>query len=367
MNKLKLLKDSILSTALLSFVIWFCIASTLIVFPIFYSLSIDLEEDVDIDIYSEDIADYCVVNFENVNQYYVELCKTFDMENYAGLAYVGSIEVKEEDNYMNTFNYSVNIVSQKMIEELPSLGYDFSKAVPAGCTKAYAPFNFKNEYEIGQDYDICVNKGDYEYKRKLNIIGFVENDYYEFRVGTTQRMLSSFGNSFLICDDIPDYAKIESGLMMSDKSAEDYRKLGVSAETLRELNERQKSMKPDNFSLYWIVCIIFLIAVSITANYYFSADKMMKRSGVMFIYGGARKDIILIEFIKLMLIFLAAFVLTLSIIAITISYMSGIFYWGPYFLCAGITFVIYCISISFGFVKFAMFKPLSALSNNNIE
>ena len=101
------------------------------------------------------------------------------------------------------------------------------------------------------------------------------------------------------------------------------------------------------------------------------ADKLIKRSGIMYIYGGKRSTIIAIEIIKMLLIFVFSFILSTTVMGIIIStaYMdNGIFIdWPTYLISASIIFGIYILCISFGFIKFAKFKPLNSISNNNLE
>jgi len=195
----------------------------------------------------------------------------------------------------------------------------------------------------------------------------------------TQSFFENYDWDFLIYDDIPPFAKIESGLMISDKTPEYYKSLGAFAKTAKQMNIDSKTSQVNDFFFYWCICAIVLFIVVVTANYYFAADKLIKRSGVMYIYGGKRSTIIYIEILKLLMLFIVAFsiaTLTIGIVISETSYhdritneyiASELVDWKTHFTCMGIMFGVFIASISLGLTKFAKFKPLKAISNNNTE
>lgn len=362
MNKLKILKINISSTSVLSIVILLCLLFALIFLPMSINELMGYENNDDLELYSEELADYCVIDFPKY--FYKDLCTTFDMENYAGTAYVGGYF----DNLGNS--YSIQIISDKMVKGLPTLSYSFSKTKPKDYKEAYAPFNFRYKLNVGDEMEISCDKGRYEYKQKIKIIGFTDSDkdkeFYNFSYYAAN-LNASLQGSFLIYDDIPSYARVTSGLMMSDKSAEHYQRLGAEARTMRELNESQKYSYSNDSVIYWVGSLLVLLSIAIAANYYFSVDKMTKRSGIMAVYGATRSDIVTIELIKLIIIFAVAFVLSALYTTIMIIATTGTVTWLSYAIGLGITLVLFVVSVTFGFVKFAKFKPLEALSNSNLE
>lgn len=351
----------------------------MVVLPLAYFQSFARISDEDIAGYSDDIADFCAVDFYMLpNQHYQELSKTFDMENFAGTAIYGYVEYQSIGDESPT-HYQLVFASNKLVSELPSLGYDFSKTRPKDYKEAYAPISLKDKYKIGKKYEISCYEGDYQYKQSIMILGYCENHYYEFGAWRRDSFYNLFWSNFLIFDDIPPLAKVESGLMMSDKTPEHYNNLGAYAKTVRQVNKESKTSEVIDIFLYWCICAMVLFIVAVTANYYFAADKMIKRSGVMYTYGGKRSDIILIEILKMLLLFLLAFAIATLTIGIVISettytdvytheiIASNLVDWKTHFTCVGITFAIYIASISLGLIKFIRFEPLKALSSSNVE
>ena len=231
---------------------------------------------------------------------------------------------------------------------------------------AYAPTNLKGKYKIGDFVNVSCYKGVFEYKQKLKIIGFNDKGRYEFSFYDAKTDRSD-PDTFLIFDEIPPYAIVRNGLMLSDKSAEHYKSLGAKSRTIRELNESQKYFHSDNSVLYWSSCLLILLAIAIATNYYFSVDKTAKRSGIMTIYGAKRSDIVAIELIKLILIYAVTVILSVIFTSIMIMAVPDTINWLSYFIGLGISTAVYIVSVSFGFIKFARFEPLKALAKNNIE
>ncbi len=379
MNNLKILKTSILSTALLSIVILIAMSFTMVVLPLAYYPSIAKISNEDVVGYSKDIADYCVINFYGLDNYqYHNLCKTFDMENFAGTVQYGNVELQTPSSLVET-DYKLTFVSEKMVNDLPSLGYNFSKTKPTSYKEAYAPAIAKDKFEKDKIYKISTFEGTYKYEQTIKILGYTEKKYYNFFAGMTQSFFENYDWDFLIYDDIPPFAKIESGLMISDKTPEYYKSLGAFAKTAKQMNIDSKTSQVNDFFFYWCICAIVLFIVVVTANYYFAADKLIKRSGVMYIYGGKRSTIIYIEILKLLMLFIVAFsiaTLTIGIVISETSYhdritneyiASELVDWKTHFTCMGIMFGVFIASISLGLTKFAKFKPLKAISNNNTE
>lgn len=354
MNKLKILKSNLSCTAILSLVMFLCMFCSMIMMPMGIIDLIGYERTEDMEFYSEELADYCLIHFSG--NFYKNLCKTFDMENFAGTAKAGYYTVSSHEYYR------LNIVSEKMVNELPSFGYNFSKTKPKNYREAYAPTNLKYDFKIGDMIHIDSYEGVYKYKTDVKIIGFTDNKYYSFYDLNTSK--DNITSEFLIYDDIPPYANIYGGMMMSDKTPEYYQNLGAEAKTFRQLNESQKYSRSSDSIFYWVICLIILISMAIGANYYFAMDKMTKRSGVMIIYGAKRSTIVKIELIKLVIIFMLAFITSLICMTIMISANPYYYSWMPYFISVGVSLAIYAVSTAFGFVKFAKFKPLKSLSSN---
>ncbi len=376
MNKLKMLKINISSTWFLSLALFVVVACTMVLFSISYYPSIARIKG-DIDIYDNNLKDYCLISFDasklSVKKNYKELSTVFDMENFAGIASYGGLT-----DYSNPYHekyFSFEFVSEKMVTNLPSLGYDFKKTKPKGYKQAFAPYELREKYEIGKKYPISCYEGDeYGYEQTVEIIGYTDKPYYSISNAITNSMITEYGmyNSFLIYDDIPKYAKVNGGMMMSDKSAEYYRELGANCRTFKELNDLQRTSEVNDSFLYWCISTIILFAIVIAANYYFTQDRLIKRSGIMFIYGGKRSDIVLVEFIKMLLLFIFAFAISAFVIAMIIlkkgEYdFDTIVDWKTFFKCSAIMFAIYFSSISFGLIKLVKFNPLKALSNSNVD
>lgn len=359
MNKLKILKSNLSSTAILSFAMFICILCTMLILPIGIEQLIGYEKNEDLELFSEEIADYCLINFPNM--FYKDLKETFDMENYAGIAHAGYFD----DGSGNS--YSLNIVSEKMLYALPNCGYEFTIPRPQGnYREAFAPYNYKKLYEIGDIVKVTCNKGVYEYTRDLKIIGFTDKEYYHFSYHSAE-LSDNISHGFLIYDDIPDYANVTNGLMISYFSADYYKSLGAEAQTVRTLNESGKYTYSNDSVLYWSGSLFVLLIIALAANYYFSVDKMTKRSGIMIIYGAKWSDIVVTELIKLLVIFAVTFAASLFCASIMIATTENTLSWVSYFIGVGISAVLYLFSTAFGFIKFVKFEPLKALSANNIE
>ncbi len=373
MNKLKILKNSINSTLLLSLVILICLTFALICFPLACYTLVERKDGKDFAFYSEELADCCYIDFEhpksNLNNIYCKLEETLDMENCATTALYGDVKY-EIDKLVHS--YSLKFVSETIVKKLPPLGYNFEKNMPDGYREAYAPIALKDIYKVREElYEISVYEGPYQYKQKIKIIGYTGKNYYDFGQFSSA-LLDTYENDFLIYDNIPPYANIRYGMMINDKTPEYYNNLGAYAITFFDENERHKRTNfADNTWLSWLISILILIIVIITANYFFAADKMIKRSGVMYIYGAKRSDIIFIELLKMLILFITAFVISTFSTAILIATHQEptniMVDWASYFPCAAALLAIYLACISIGFVKFAKFKPLKAISNNNTE
>ena len=91
MNKLKILKNSVNSTLLLSLVILICLTFALICFPLACYTLIERKDGKDIVFYSEELANCCYIDFDhaksNLNNIYCKLEETLDMENCATTAF----------------------------------------------------------------------------------------------------------------------------------------------------------------------------------------------------------------------------------------------------------------------------------------
>ena len=372
MNKLSIFKDNLKSSYFLSSVIVFFLTFTLIILPLCYYQSVEHVVDVTIDIYNEKTADYCIISFDDYftdieNITYKELSKTFDMENFAGIVNYGWYSVTDEVG--NVFTYSYNFVSEALVKNMPPLDFKFSAKMPKDYREAYVPKGLGESYEIGKIYEISVYQGIYQYKQKIKILGYCETEYYDFICGWTYTLLGHYDNNFLIYDDIPPLANIESGLMMDDNTPEYYNSLGGRAFTIGQMNTNYKTAEVNDIFLCWCICALVLFVLVVLANYYFAADKLVKRSGVMYIFGGKRSTIIAMEIVKLLLIFALAVCISAMTIGIVIAEKGSyvIVDWASYFICVAIILVIYAASCSLGFVKLARFKPLKAISNSNTE
>ncbi len=64
----------------MAFAMFLCLLCSLLLLPIGINYKIGNENTDNLEFYSEEIADYCVIDFPS--EYYKDLCKTFDMENF---------------------------------------------------------------------------------------------------------------------------------------------------------------------------------------------------------------------------------------------------------------------------------------------
>ena len=376
MNKFKMLKNSISSTIVLTTVIWFCITVAMMFLPICIEATKPYVFENDMVIYSEEIADYAFVHFAKRSsgltnfELYGNLEKRgVDMENFAGTAVIGQKKyIDKESNGLIENEFAITIVSEKMVEKLPSLGFEFSRKIRNDYKEAYIPMYFKDEFKEGDEMPLTVNEGEYTYSVKLKIKGYTGKDYYDFNGWGTNDRLSDTAFDFIIYDDIPWHGKIKGGLMMGDKRARDYVDLGFDAESLREIKERRAIVVLSyDDALILGISIMILVGIIVGANYYFSVDKMTKRSGVMCIFGGKRSDIVVIEFIKMLLIFVVAMMVAMLVLFLMSLNILGVVSVSSCLISIGVVFAIYIVSVSFGFIKFARFKPLEAISNYNVE
>lgn len=372
MKKLRILKDSLMSTWFFSLVTVLSLALAVVIISITYNNSFGKIQK-DVIGYDENLKNYTVVDFASYkgSTNFKELSEKMDMTGYAGVIYIGDVVLNEEAPEDRWERMTIQVLTPSMSQNVNTNGLEFSKDISSFSKEAYVTKNYQQYYQLGQYYDFSFNQGIYEYKVKVKIIGYVDEFIYNnYKVTYTEDFgRTDFG--LMICDYPPDYMNIENGIMINDKTPEYYQKLGVEAKTLQQVNDMNKTQNVNIVFLYFCIGTLILILVVIFANYYLSADKILKRFGVMFICGEKRQNLIFIELVKMLLLFVFAIALSSLILGVLINILSKqnlkIVTWNDFGITVGLIFVLYMLSIAIGFIKIAKSEPLKSISQENLE
>ena len=368
MRKLRIIKDNIISTWLFSLVIVVSITLSVVLLSTTYHSSFGQMRMEDYAIYNSELKDYSVVSFKDLP--YIKIKEKVDMTGYAGIIPIAREEYKINEEYKY---YDVEIVTPTMVKYYQRNGFDFNPNVPntQDYREGVVSSKYSDYFKIGEYYEYSYKEGIYNYSVKVKIIGYTDNTYYDFN-----GVHYDFDNTLreiglLICDNPPNYFSIPTGLMINDKSTDYYKENGFSAKTLEEYNDEFHRNGAPSYLFYWCICIILLVAVITLANYLFSADKIIKRSGIMYISGSKRLTIVLMELFKMLTLYIIAIILSAVIISIIIpiGLHNGTIFtsWASYGISLGIVFAIYILSILIGFIKIIKTPLLKAIGGEYIE
>lgn len=270
---------------------------------------------------------------------------------------------------------SVTIVTPALVNNFDEMGTEFSGEINKDYREAYARLD-QPEYEVDKFYDISVPCGKDEYSVRVKIIGHYGNDeYYDFQAsinpdGSLQSSIGGNTPMMLICDNIPNSANVQSGVMINDKSPSYYEDLGFHAVSVKDYYDANKDEDFDAL-MYLAICCIIFAAASILCNYVLNIDKITKRSAVMYACGETKASVVGMEAIRMISIFLLGFAISFGITAIMISIgistSSVMVTWENFTLSSVVMLGVYVLSVLIGFIKFARINPLKVLANEHVD
>ncbi len=300
---------------------------------------------------------------------YGTLSKMTDM---SGLATTVELRDVNEDAVFS----GINIATPALADNFDDMGFKFSGDVSSDYREAYASSS-QTDYEINKFYDISATDGIDIYSVRVKIIGIREpnSKYYGFSTfkplnEIVQPILEESIHGILICDNLPEFAKVESGIMINDIAPSHYNDLGFQAITVKEYYDSKTSDEFD-ILMYLAICCIIFAAASILCNYVLNIDNITKRSAVMYVCGETKASVVCMEAVKMVSIFSVgmaiSYGITHLIISTTASNQDAIVTWAKFYQSVGVILGVYLLSVLIGFVKFARINPLKVIGNENVD
>ncbi len=284
-----------------------------------------------------------------------------DLSTLATTINIGSVQVwnnAEESLYLT-------IATPALCANFNSKGLKFSKNLESEYREAYVAKAYSEYYKTDKMYDISVENDGEIYKQKIKIVGYIEDgkEYYSFSSGDIYfRSLQ-----MVVCDELPQFANLSSGIFINDKTPEFYKNLGFKALTVREYYDYQKESSPFMIYLYLAIIIMLFSFVTILCNYVLSVDKLSRRNASLFVCGSTNKASIATEGKKMLFAYLIAVVVGISIASLMVfigtERQNIIVTMSNFYLSALIIFGLYVLAVVIGFVKFVRAKPLKVLGN----
>lgn len=288
-----------------------------------------------------------------------------DLSTLATAVNIGGV-VSADIEYSTPY---VTIATPALCQNFNNKGLKFSKDISDEYREAYVAEKYSSIYEKGEMYDIAVGSDDdICYSQKVKIKGYIEGqNYYAFSSGYIYFRPADI----VICDKLPQFANLSSGIFVDGNSVDYYKDLGFKVTTVQKYYDMSKDSSPFTIYLYLAVIVILFTFVTILCNYVLSVDKLAKRNATMFVYGNTATAGIVNEGIKMLFAFLLAFATGIGI-AELIVYLGvqrqNIMITMPHFyLSALIVLGVYVLAIVIGFIKFASAKPLKVINNMKDE
>ena len=371
MKKLRVLKDNISATLFLCVVIVVSLSICTFLFALSYYNAVG-EPKKGLSFYENDIKDNIYLNFSNEEDMtYYALSKKCDLSNLAILVENGRFTMEYIDNYdnINQVEVQIKIVSKSLVQNYKDYGLKFDVDSTENEKQAYVSENIKNFFKVNKIYDIENGyEGKYKYTQSVKVLGYF-NEYYTFDKGYLGTY--KLDNCIVIFDDIPLYANVECGIVSNEYDIDYYTSLGFEAETIDDIQKNLKKIEVNATFLKLAISALLLVIVVILANYLLSIDKIIKRNGIMQIYGVTKKDCIWIEIIKMAILYMIAISISaiISFVAMSIAMKTSsiIMTWQTFGISCGVMLAIYVLSIAVGFIKFLRVPMLKSINNEYVE
>lgn len=316
--------------------------------------------------YNAKVADRSFVTFENFSSEIYSTAENVskwlndDLQSLATSVNIGELQV--DDDWRKSIP-RLTIATPALCANFNNKGLKFSFNKDSDYREAYVAKIFRNDYQLNQIYDIAVDCNEGIYNKKIKVIGYF--DYKEYYVFSSSNIYYS-SVDMVVCDELPPFANLSSGIFINDKQPTYYNDLGFKSLTVKEYYEYSRDGSPYEIYLYFAMIVILFTFVTILCNYILSVDNMTKRNAVLYACGNTNAMSIFIEGIKMLFAFLAAFVVSICIAEITI-YISTqrqniVMTRGNFYLSALIVLGLYIVAIVIGFVKFVKAKPLKVIN-----
>lgn len=316
--------------------------------------------------YNAKIADKSFVMFENfsseVNSTAENVSKWLNDDLKSLVTSVNIGEKQVNDDWRKSIP-RLTIATPALCTNLNNKGLKFSFNRDSNYREAYVSDIFKDDYKLNQIYDILVDCDDDVYNKKIKIIGYFDyKEYYGF---------SGVGIYFasvdmVVCDELPPFVSLSSGIFINDKQPTHYKDLGFKSLTVKEYYEHSRDGSPYEVYLYFAMIVILFTFVTILCNYILSVDNMTKRNALLYACGNTNVAGIMIEGVKMLFAFLMAFVVSICIAELTmfigLERQNIVMTRENFYLAALIVFGLYIVAITIGFVKFVKAKPLKVIS-----
>lgn len=316
--------------------------------------------------YNAKVADKSFVAFENFSSEVYSTVENVskwlndDLKSLATSVNIGEVQV---DNDWEKGTPRLTIVTPALCANFNNKGLKFAFNSDSDYREAYVAKRFEDDYKLNRIYDVAVDCDDDIYSKKIKVIGYFDyKEYYAF--GSDSIYYASV--DMVVCDELPPFATLSSGIFVNDKQPSHYKDLGFKSLTVKEYYEYSREGSPYEVYLYFALIVILFTFVTILCNYILSVDNMSKRNAVLYACGNTNAMSILIEGVKMLFAFLAAFVVSICVAEITI-YISMqrqniVMTRGNFYLSALIVLGLYIAAIVIGFVKFVKAKPLKVIN-----
>lgn len=317
--------------------------------------------------YNKNVADKSFVTFDGYdldNDTTVKSISKYLSDDLSALATSVDIGHIKGEYPSEQFTPLVTVATPALCANFNSKGLRFSNEFSSEYREAYVNKSFAETYRVGEIYDISVDDHGGTYDRKVKILGYLNGkDYYVFSSGDIYfRTLQ-----MLVRDELPQFASLSSGIFINDKGVDFYRNLGFKALTVQQYYDYEKEDSPFMNYLYLAIVIMLFTFVTILCNYVLSVDKMSKRSATLFVCGNTNAASVAIEVIKMLAVFLTAFIVGICISSIMVyvgmENQNVTVTMPNFYLSALIIFGLYVLAVVIGFVKFVRAKPLKIIEN----
>ena len=372
MNRIRLFFENLKNTWLFSLVIFVEITLCICAFAVSYTAYIGSGQEFNF--YSSKIADNSYVIFDgysaanDTSAEKIEEVIGHDLSSLATSVKLGDMFLKGEEVEEDRYYPKVTLVTPALVNNFKKNGVNFSENLNAQYKEAYVSNWYDEKFKIGGIYEVEIGNEYEAHSMKIKVKGYYDNTpYYSF----DYRFISSHSADVIICDNLPKDVSINAGIFINENDASFYSDLGFDSQSVKEYRaERLESSSYVLFMFLAIICLIFSFA-TILCNYVLNVDKITKRSAVMYVCGETKKSIVVMEGLKMTMIYVAAFLVNLIITPIIKAIgdinLSTLITWENFFMSSGIMLAIYVFSIIIGFFKFVRIDPLQVINNEHIE
>ena len=315
--------------------------------------------------YNDKIANCSYVDFDgysNENDLSVEaLSNITSLDDLATSVVVGTV-------LDSSVNYAVRYVTPTLVENLNDLGMNFSYNPSNDYVEGYVSSSMSKDYIKGEIYDIGIeNSEEIDQTERVKIVGYYENSLLYYCFDNIYLTAVDLWDSIVICNELPSYAMVSTGIFINEQSCDYYNDLGFTARSSESIYLEQ--LDESSYKLYFylaVIAVIFSIA-SIFCNYMLNIDKITKKAAIQYACGQTHKSQIITEIVKMSAIYTVSFLINLVVSTI----LSNIEIYGGVgivnmdcFVYASLIMLgIYVVSVSIGFFKYAKTKPLKIINN----